>query len=163
MIAMLALAWALPAAAEHGTARPQVNPNNLRFHGDAKETTKVTMLELLKKQKLADYPAATIGKAFDNYRYFSEVAWKEYPALHGKVYFECTGRIKKKWFGLDKSWDGVAVRHLELKFVVSPDGDYGVVMATRIDRKNDDKVVRTPLTDLRVLLDSIYANREISF
>lgn len=163
MIVMLTAAWSLPAFATPGALLPPGKPLNIQVHGTGRETSKVTMLDMLKKQKLANYPAKTIGKAFDEYRYFTKVAWKEYPAPNAKTYFDLTGRVKKKLFGLDKSWDGVAYRDLEVKFVVKPDGDYGVVMASRIDVKKDGAVVRVPLQDLTGLLNSIYADREISF
>ena len=46
--------------------------------------------------------------------------------------------------------------------MLEPDGDYGVVMATRIDVRKDGKIVRSPVS-LKVLLDSVYASRELSF
>jgi len=163
MTVILTASWSLSASATPGALPPQGKPINIQVHGSGKETSKLTMLDMLKKQKLANHPAKTIGQAFDEYRYFTKVAWKEYPAAYAKTYFDLTGRVKKKLFGLDKSWDGVAFRDLEVKFVAKPDGDYGVVMASRIDVKKDGTVVRVPLQDLTGLLDSIYANKEISF
>lgn len=160
---MLTATWSLPASATPGAVPSQGKAFNIQVHGTGKETTRITMLDMLKQQKLANYPGKTIGKAFDEYRYFSKVTWKEFPSSNAKTYFDLTARVKKKIFGLDRSWEGVAYRDLEVKFVVKPDGDYGVVMASRIDVKKDGAVVRIPMQDLSGLLNSIYANREISF
>lgn len=159
---MLTAAWSLPAVASPGAA-PQGKAINMQVHGSGKETSKVTMVDMLKQQALEHYPGKTIGKAFDEYRYFTKVTWKEFPSSNAKTYVDLTARVKKKLLGLDKSWDGVAYRDLEVKFVVKPDGDYGVVMATRIDAKKDGAIVRVPMQDLSGLLNNIYANREIQF
>jgi hypothetical protein len=163
MIAMLAATWPMSVLAMQGTSPPQGKRLNMQVHGNAQGSSNIKLLDVLKNQKLEHYSAVTIGKAFDNYKYFSKVAWKESPATNGKIYFDCTGMIKKKMFTLDKSWDDVAFREVEVKFVVNPSGEYGVVMATRIDMKKDGQVVRLPLADLKGLLNSIYANKEISF
>jgi hypothetical protein len=163
MIVLLTAAFSMSAYAEYGTTPSPRKPLNIQVHGSGKGVSNIKMLDILKNQRLEHYPALPIGKAFDNYQYFSKVAWKESRAPYAKTYFDCTGMIKKKMFGLDKSWDGVASRELEVKFVVKSSGDYGVVMATRIDMKKDGTAVRLPIQDLKGLLDSIYANKEISF
>lgn len=163
MICMLVAIFSMSAFAAEGAPSPQKQPANITAHGNGKESSKTTMVDLLKKQKLANYPTLTIGNAFDNYRYISKINWKELPDTNGKIYIHFSGDIKKKWFGLDKSWDDVGFRQLEVKFVVTPNGDYGVVMASRIDYKKLGGVEKVPIADLKGLLDSIYTNKEIAF
>ena len=83
LIFLLFLACSTPALAAHGTDSPQGRPLNIQVHGGGKVSSNITMLDLLKKQRLTNYPTATIGKAFDDYKYFSKIRWKEYPAAYG--------------------------------------------------------------------------------
>lgn len=165
VITLLVLVWAVPlfASPDPVNLSPQKKQVNIQVHGSGKENTKTTMLDVLKKLKLENYPAKTIGQAFGEYSYFTKVEWKESPGSYAKTYVDLTARVKKKFFGLDKSWDGVAVRNLEVKFVMKPDGDFGVVMAARVDVKRDGTIERVPFNNLNLLLNTIYSNKEISF
>lgn len=135
----------------------------MQIHGSSGKPDNTTFLEVLKKQKLANYPAVTIGVAFDEYRFFSKVTWKETPGTNGRIYCDVTGVIKDKAFKSLFRRDNVATRYLEVKLLVKPSGDYGVIMASRIDVKKDGKIEKFPIPDLKYLLDRIYANEEISF
>lgn len=129
-----------------------------QVHGGS-PSTGITLPEVIKRKKLQNYPSATIGDAFSKYKYFSKVEWQEYQASSGKIYINCTGHLKKKGF-----WN--MVHHpqaVEVKFVVYPTGEYGVLMVSRIDYNNDGKNEKYPLADMNGVLKRIYSNQEISF
>jgi hypothetical protein len=162
---LLAMAFSVSTFAAESTPPSQSKGSklNMQVHGSGKGNSNRTLLDVLKEQKLADYPTANIGQAFDKYKFFSKVVWKESRAANGKTYFDCNAGIKKKIIGLDKSWDNITYREIEVKFVVTPDGDYGVVMVSQINLTKDGKLVKEPITNMKSLLDSIYENKEISF
>lgn len=137
-------------------------PGNIQVHGTG-AAKPVTLLDVLKKQKLANYPTAPIGDAFEKYGYFSRTEWKTYTEENGKIYIDFIGRFKKKWFGFANYPNNLASRDLEVKFVVNMTGDYGIVMGTIIELKKDGTVEKKPIEKLNGVIEKIYANKEIIF
>lgn len=162
LVVLLLGIYSVPSVmAETAPVTPK-KQTNLQVHGDGNVTSRLTMVDVVKKQKLAGYTARTVGEAFGNYRYFSKVEWKESPG-DGKTYVDFSGMLKKSMFSLDFYVDDTAVRNVEAKFVVYNSGDFGLVMMTLVEFKHDGTQKRTVLTDMGGVLNSIYANNKIRF
>lgn len=151
------------ASAKEGGAPALKQPGSIQVHGNTDVKSNKSLIDMLKTQKLANYTSATIGDAIDNYRYFSKVQWKEYPASNAKYYFDVTGTLKKRFLESFTGRDDIASRFLEVKFVLYPSGDYAVVMVTLIELKHGGKIVKKPISDMKSVLDKIYGNQEIKF
>jgi hypothetical protein len=50
-----------------------------------------------------------------------------------------------------------------IKFLVKPDGSYGVVMVSKIELKTDGKMYTEPLPESSVILKKLYGNKKIEF
>lgn len=158
-IFIIAMLMAVCNSAMDASAQQSV----MQIHGGSATGDSVKFIDVLKKQVLANYPSATIGEAFDRYRYFSRVDWKEFPEPDGKIYFDFTGALKPKMFSFTSGSNDTAVQFLQVKFLVDPTGAFGVVMATRVDLKKNGTVERTALPQMKPVLDRIYSNEEIRF
>lgn len=105
---------------------------------------------IIKDATLAQYKGATIGSAFDKYRHLNSKVWNEGKSANGTVYVDFVGWLE------GKNSTGV-----EVKFSITPTGDYGVAMVSRLDKDAKDQITRVPLTDTKQILDAIYADRAI--
>ena len=159
MTGALLLLASFAFAQEPGGSVKKQNPAELQVHGSGGSSKGIPLSAVIKEKKLSNYPDVTIGDVFSNYKYFSKVEWQEYQSASGKIYIDCTGQLKKKGF-----WNNVHNQQaVEVKFVVYPTGDFGVVMVSRIDYKNKGKIEKYPVADIKGVIDRIYANKEISF
>jgi hypothetical protein len=111
----------------------------------------------VKEKVLPAYNASTIGSAFEGYRYFSNKEWRETRLPKGKTYVDFIG-----WVGGNSTAVGGAEKGVEIKFAVNPDGEFYVAMISRVEKQSNGEVIRIPLEEKRVILDSIYGNREMS-
>lgn len=135
-------------------------------HGDMKpalDGPPVGMAEVVKQQKLLDYPDKTIGEAFGAYRYFDAVNWKETRLPKGRYYIDYQGTKKVPLFDDKKAKKGVVAEGLEVKFAIKPGGAFYVAMVSRAVVGSDGKMTLYPLEDKKKIIDAIYANKEIAF
>lgn len=163
MICIVSEILSLSASAVESSQPPGNMQMNMRVHGNGKATSNLSMIDILKNRKLQSHPSITIGKAFDSYSHFSKIEWKEFRDPSGKFYYDCTGKLKKKLFGFLTDKDGIASRSLEVKFLITSDGDYGAVLATWITNYKDGRVERKVDSDLKGVIEKIYANRELPY
>ena len=105
----------------------------------------------------------TVGKAFDDYSHVTKKEWKETHAANGKIYIDFTGWLEGISLGIDAVKKGISQQGIEVKFVINPDGTLFVGMVSRLEATTDGKVSAHPLENGKAVLDSIYANKEISF
>jgi len=135
----------------HGSGAPErpVNPAS----GDS------GLAKVIRGIKLPNYQSKTFGEAVDSYRYFSKKEWKESSSSNGKVYVDFTGWLKKGLFDATR----VSVRGIGIKFLVNPDGSYGVVMVSKVEIKTDGNLYSDPLPDISSILNKLYGNIEIKF
>ncbi len=163
-IALTTVAYANEAMSPHGT-KPKNEMTN--FHPavliEPKDASKYGMDNSIKKKKLDNYPAATIGEAFGSYRFFKTKDWKVTQLPSTKTYIDFTGMLKKGLFSFFTMDKGVSKQGIEIKFVVYEDGRFGVAMISKLDVMTDGMIKRYPLSDTKSILDSIYANKEINF
>lgn len=142
-------------------AQKQAAQSQAHGAGD-KTAADVGLVEVLKGKSLSGHSSTSIGRAFDGYGHFSKKEWKESRAANGKVFIDFTG-----WFdanSLDSAAlkDKVSARGNEVKFVIYPNGEFAVVMVSKVEMKADGQINRYPLGDSKDVLDAIYANRKIN-
>lgn len=135
------------------------------IHGtkDDKSPVGNGLVDVLKGRSLIDFPASTIGQAFDGYAFFAQKEWSESRTPAGKAFVDFNGWFKSSSSGLFGGKGEASVKGIQVKFAVYPDGSYGVVMASKIVTKADGKNSYEPIADSKGVLDSIYGNKEISF
>ena len=125
------------------------------------ESTTPGLINGIKRGKLVNYQSATIGTAFDSYKYLTNKEWKlEQQNKYFVVDFA-------GWFGPETLnekdiKDGVTGKGIDVKFVINPDGSYYVLMVSKLEAKSDGKVYGSELQDSTAILTNIYANRKIS-
>lgn len=137
----------------------------ITVHGTKDDKAPVSngLVDVLKGKSLTDFPAATIGQAFDGYAFFSKKEWRETRTSTGKAFVDFNGWFKSNSTGLFGGKGEESVKGIQVKFAVYPDGSYGVVMASKIVKKADGTDSYEPIPDSKSVLDKIYANKEISF
>lgn len=158
-------------AKEGGTIPAEKLKSGLQFHGTDKPEPRGSDIDgksgfakIVKGAKLVEYPMATIGSAFDNYRFFSKREWKETRSDNGRTYVDFTGWFKKgNLFSFDSLGKGVSAQAVGIKFLVNSDGSFGAVMASRVELKTDGKIYSSPINNLQGILKMIYENTEIKF
>lgn len=146
--------------------RQQVAGAEVRMHPEVKAVDgeeKKGLAEAIKKKTLPGYPAKTIGKAIEGYSFFTKGEWRETQLGNGKVYIDYAGWFDTKRLDIKNIQNGIAAKGIELKFVITPDGPFFLGMVSRLEAKTSGKVDAYPLEDVKSVLDSIYANKEISF
>ncbi len=115
----------------------------------------------IKRGKLVNYPSATIGTAFESYKYLTNKEWKlERQSRYFIVDF--IGWFEPGTLNENDIKDGVTGKGLDVKFVINPDGSYYVLMVLKIETRADGKAYRSELQDSAGVLDKIYANKKIS-
>ena len=133
-------------------------------HGEPSASGEVVkFIDVLKTKSLPPYPGITIGAAFDGYPYFTRREWSETRANNGKIYIDCVGWFDPKGLDDAATKGGVTGRGVAVKFVITSDGTFGVVMASRLEAKSDGAVSSDPEGDLKGILDRIFGKKEIRF
>lgn len=130
-------------------------------HSDA-ETPNAGIIKVIKNGRLANFKSATIGSAFDSYKYLTKKDWQAAPLKSGHVTVDFAGWFEPNTLNDRDIKDGVTARGLNVKFVIEPDGSYYVFMVSKLESKSDGKIYSSELQDSAGILASIYANRKIS-
>lgn len=130
--------------------KPNAKSTEMTVHGgEAANSEPVSLSGIVKNQSLPAYPAMTVGKAFDSYSHLTKKQWKETHGANGTVYIDFSGWLDGKTLGV------------EVKFVIDREGVFFVGMASKLEAMTDGRVFAYPLPDVKAVLDSIYANKEI--
>jgi hypothetical protein len=119
--------------------------------------------EAIKKKTLPEFPAMTIGKALEGYSHFTKYEWKETRTEAGKYYIDCVGWLDSKSGGITGLKSDIARQGVDIKFVVTPDGSFGLAMISRLEAKTDGNIYSYPLEDSKAIIEKIYGNKEIKF
>lgn len=147
------------------SAMSKEGARSYQFHGAVTETPgnpadgEAGLAKAVKKVKLPNYQSKTFGEAVDSYRYFSKKGWKETHSSNGKVYVDFTGWLKNSPFDTR----AVSARGIGIKFLVKSDGNYAVVMVSKVEIRTDGNVYSEPLPDVSTILNKLYGNVEIKF
>jgi|MudIll2142460700_1097286.scaffolds.fasta_scaffold22277_3 hypothetical protein len=126
------------------------------------ETADAGLVKVIKNGKLANFPTASIGKAFDSYKYLIRKEWKEKQLKSGHLTVDFTGWFEPRFLDEKARQEGVTDRGLEITFVINPDGSFYLFMISALDRKSDGNVHRDRLPDTTAVLENIYANNKIT-
>lgn len=126
-------------------------------------TAEKAVSEAIKKQTLPGFPAMPIGQALDSYSHITAHEWKTVRTDSGKFYIDYIGWLDSKGMDISGLKNGVSRQGIDLKFVVSSDGAFGLVMVSRLEAKSDGMVYSYPLENSRQILEMIYNNKEIRF
>jgi len=164
IITLLGVVQSTPGSARSAAQEnvPSTRTGSLSPHsGGVSSVAPVGTVGVIKKIKLAGYPETTVGDAFDRYRYFSKKQWSETKSSYGNLYVDFIGYFPTGWFDFDKKKAGVSANGVEIKFVVYPNGTYGVAMVSKIEARIDGTIMRYPLPDTKAVLDAIYTNKKI--
>ncbi len=125
---------------------------------DASAANKNGTIEALKGMKLTEYPAKTIGDAFDGYTHFTSKEWRETRLKGMKIYLDFYGMQKTGVLSASKQTYSEGVN---VKFVIYPDGTFAVVMVSKVQILSDGKMYVSPIEDKKAILDAIYENKAI--
>lgn len=134
-----------------------VNPD------DAGKDAVKGLAEVIKLQKLPEYPDVTIGKAFDGYTHFKSKEWHESRSANNTYYIDFIGWQPAKSFDLARINANISAIGYEVKFVITPGNDMFIGLVSRLEAKSDGKVQAYPLENRKEVLDRIYTNKEINF
>ena len=154
VVAILCFLLCMAACAERNVEsvkKPDAKSTEMQVHGGetVKNSEPVSLSGIVKNQSLPAYPAMTVGKAFDSYSHLTKKQWKETRGANGTVYIDFSGWLDGKTLGV------------EVKFVIDREGVFFVGMASKLEAMTDGRVFAYPLPDVKAILDSIYANKEI--
>lgn len=138
------------------------------FHNDAQQTATVgssqyNMIDVIKNVKIAGYPAATFGEAFESYRHVDKKEWREVKTKSDKVYVTFTGYFKKSFFNFRLMRAKVAQQGVEVKFVIFPDGVYEIALISRVDVLTNGTAQAFPVSNGKQILEKLLRNEEIKF
>lgn len=126
-------------------------------------TAEKAVTEAIKKQTLPGFPPIPIGHVLENYSYLTSTEWKVVRTDAGKFYIDYIGWLDSKGIDIKSLKSGVSRRGVGLKFVVSQDGAFGLVMVSRLEAKSDGMVSSFPIENSRQILELIFSNKEIRF
>lgn len=155
--------YAMPGLeGQRGAASPSglVSPHG---GGNGAMTRPEGMAGVIQDAKLAGYKDVKIGEAFGKYRHFKKKVWSETRGTNGNYYVDFVGTTPAGWFDFKSRKEGISSKGIEIKFVIHPNGTYGVGMVSKVEAKTDGKTYRYSLSDINSILDAIYANKEISY
>ncbi|MBJ6752225.1 hypothetical protein [Geomonas anaerohicana] len=119
------------------------------------------MADVIKDATLPGYPDVKIGTAFEKYGYFKEKHWYETRGTGGNFYVDFRGSSPTGWFDFKGRRAGIAEKGVVLKFVIYPSGEYGIVMASKTVQTKDGKTTATPISNIKGVVDAIYANKKL--
>lgn len=164
-VMMIAACLSLSACADNGSGRPAETSGGATAHngGNNSDPAKRSIADALKDKTMSGYESATIGSAFDSYRYFAKKEWKETAPQHGKIYVDFVGWVDGKALDSASIKEGISARGVDVKFAINPDGSFFVAMVSKIEAKGDGKLYSYPLEDSAAVLTRIYANKEMRF
>ena len=140
-----------PKKTGHGVQQPVAN-------ADMKDAG---MVAAVKKSVFDVNKSKAVGKAIDDYRYFTGREWKETKAQNGTIYVDFIGVLDPHEIAASLKKDGVVARSVNLKFVIKPGGTCFVGMITLYDTRKDGVVSFLPVTDVAGVMNAIYANAEL--
>ena len=125
------------------------------------ESTTPGLINGIKRGKLVNYQSATIGTAFDSYKYLTNKEWK-LEQQNRYIIVDFVGWFESDTLNEEDIRDGLTGKGINVKFVVEPSGSYYVFMVSKLEAKADGKVYGSELKNSTGILTNIYANKKIS-
>jgi len=161
LLFVLVFAILLGACTKNETDSQDKHKAGISGQPNGAESTTPGLINGIKRGKLVNYQSATIGTAFDSYKYLTNKEWK----LEQQNRYFIVDFVG--WFESDTLTEndikaGVTGKGLDVKFVVEPNGSYYVFMVSKLEAKADGKVYGSELKNSTDILTNIYANKKIS-
>lgn len=145
-----------------GGKEPQNNAGHAAQNPAVKADKKAfNMVDVVKNSVRDKKKSKPVGKAFDDYRFFTKREWKETTAQNQTVYVDFVGLLDSKVIDAKAKREGVVDMAVDIKFVVKPNGTNFVGMITFYDTKNGGKKYPVPLPAVAGVMNAIYANVEL--
>ncbi len=119
------------------------------------------MISVIQNATLPGYKNMKIGAVVEKYQFFNKKEWYETHASNGKVYVDFIGYFPSRWFDANAIKTKIAVRGIEVKFLIYPDGQYGIAMVSKVEIDSGGKMQKYPLEDVKSIMDAIYENKKI--
>jgi hypothetical protein len=141
-------------------------PPKKSFHGAQKPVVETDnkdagMVGIVKKAVFDVNKSKPVGKAIEDYRYFTKREWQETGAKNGTTYVDFFGSLDPKEIDASVNKDGVVARSVNIKFVVKQDGTCFVGMVTMYDTRNDGNTYPVQVIDIAGAMNAIYANTKL--
>ncbi|GFO66092.1 hypothetical protein GMPD_40110 [Geomonas paludis] len=119
------------------------------------------LVDVIKGATLDGYRSMKVGEAFDRYSHFKMKDWREARGAAGTIYVDFYGSAPTGLLDVKGRMAGISSKGLVVKFVIYPNGEYGVVMVTKTVVMKDGKSGASPVSDIKSVLDAIYANKKL--
>ena len=140
-----------PKNSAHGANSPAVKADMKAYD----------MVDVVKNSVSDKKKTKSVGKAFDEYPFFTKREWKKTTAQNQTVYVDFVGLLDTKVIDARAKKEGVVDMAVDIKFVVKPDGTNFVGMITFYDTKTGGKTYPVPLPAVAGVMNAIYANAEL--
>jgi hypothetical protein len=145
--------------------KSEVNPQKRAGQGEPQPTVAAVkndpgMIGVVRKTGFGINKSQPVGKALDDYRYFTKRAWQETDAKNGTIYVDFIGELDPKALAGDLKKEGVVARSVNVKFVVKTNGDCFVGMITLYDTTSAGKGYPLVVSNVDGVMNAIYANTE---
>ncbi|UPU36734.1 hypothetical protein M1B72_03220 [Geomonas paludis] len=159
LLLTLALAGGAFAALPPAGAKPAqvVNPHGA---SGAQPLAGGGLAEVIRSATLNNYRSMKVGEAFDRYSHFKVKAWREARGAAGTIYVDFCGSTPTGFLDFKTRREGITSKGVEVKFVIYPNGEYGIVMVSKTVVK-DGRTTRYPMPDIKGVVDAIYANKKL--
>jgi hypothetical protein len=117
------------------------------------------MVAVIQNATLPGYTNVKIGEALEKYKYFNKKEWRETHTPNGKIYVDFIGYFPSRWFDFRAIKEKIAARGIEIKFLIYPDGQYGIAMMSKVEIDSAGKMKKYPLEEVKSIMDAIYENK----
>ena len=161
LLFVLVFAIFLGACTKNETDSQDKHKAGISGQPNGAESTTPGLINGIKRGKLVNYQSATIGTAFDSYKYLTSKEWK-LKQQNRYIIVDFVGWFESDTLNEEDIRDGLTGKGINVKFVVEPDGSYYVFMVSKLEAKSDGKIYVSPHDDISGILTKIYANTKIS-
>lgn len=129
-------------------------------------------IDLVKNGVLDLDKSLTVGEAFENYKYFTEVSWEAFKTENGRRVVQVTGTLDLEKYPLGKSWKegGIKKADVIFQFLILKDGEhfqihtYGLKLVSNDGKEKTLDASDMGLTQIQMLnnLQQIYNNEPLT-
>ena len=161
LLFVLVFAIFLGACTKNETDSQDKHKSGTSGQSNGAESTTPGLINGIKRGKLVNYQSATIGTAFDSYKYLTNKEWK-LEQQNRYIIVDFVGWFESDTLNEEDIRDGLTGKGINVKFVVEPNGSYYVFMVSKLEAKSDGKIYVSPYNDISGILTRIYANKKIS-
>lgn len=127
--------------------------------------SKTPIADSLKKMKLNGYQGKTVGEAFDAYSKAVAREWQEVGGRANRYYIDYICWFDEKSVLPEHRKQAIVKRGIDIKFVVSEEGEAYIAMATKLFMKADGKIQSElfKVEEVPNIVKAIYENKNVEF